>query len=502
MKVKMNKKIIMIFAFVFIVLAINNVSAVFNNTGCCEETKNGFFCQNVQEQECKGVWEPTSCDSTSYCKAGTCYESIEGTCSSNTPRIVCNKVLNGSWSAERPAACNLGCCVLGDQAAFVSLVRCKRLSGMLGLQTIFNKNMNNEVQCVLGVQNQDKGACVYELDFEDTCKFTTRAECTGVNGSVKGEFFKNKLCTDPELGTNCERTRDTICVPGKDEVYFRDSCGNAGNIYDASKIEDVEYWTNVKTKTDSCNSKSANSNSKTCGNCNYMLGSFCSDSKTAGTRPIYGSNICADLNCEKTANGQSYRHGESWCVYDDEGTTGKGDNAVGARFYKHICVNGEEILEQCADFKQEECIEDKIKTPYGDFNEAACRVNRWQDCLLQMNELDCKNTDKRDCLWKEDIKLNSSFEGTCVPKNTPGIKFWEGEDAKAICGQASVKCVVTFEEGLVSGEKCVKNCECLTTGWLNSRNDICKSLGDCGPKINWLGKIGYKTGYNYTIGKK
>lgn len=485
--------------------AVSNVSAL-NATVCCEKTKAGMFCQNVPAEECASgsTQAPTSCESTSYCKSGTCFNSNQGTCLDNTPEIVCN-ANNGIWSENPPAQCSLGCCILGDQAAFVTLTRCKFLSSSLGLVTNYNKNINDEIQCVLQVQNQDRGACVYDFEFQRTCKFTTRAQCSlGTNSTNRvGEFYKDKLCTAPELGTNCGKSKKTACIPGKDEIYFLDTCGNPANIYDASKIENEEYWTNVKTKSESCGPGLSNANSKNCGNCNYLQGSICRASSSSN-RASYGDSICTDLNCESTSNGNSYKHGESWCVYEDFGTTNKGDGSVGSRFYKHICINGEEVLEQCADFRQEECIEDSIETTVGKFSQAACRVNRWQDCLLQIDKQDCENIDKRDCLWKEDFQsLNdSSKKGICITKNPPGLNFWNSEETKSICAQANVKCIVTFEKKLLgSGEQCVSNCECLSEGWQKQRIDLCKSLGDCGPKTNWLGVEGYKSGYNLTISR-
>jgi hypothetical protein len=476
---------------------------------CCEQTKSGFYCQDVPKSECKvDVRQlPTSCESTSYCKAGFCYDSNEGTCIDNTPQLVCNDN-GGIWEENEPAQCALGCCVLGDQASFVTLVRCKKLSGFLGLETNYRKDIRSEVECVLTASSQEKGACVFDFEFEKTCRFTTREGCTlgGGNQSVKGEFVPGKLCSAEELATNCGPTTDTTCVPGKDEVYFVDSCGNPANIYDASKINDKEYWGNVKSKSESCNDNSENANSASCGNCNYLLGSYCRQSGIGGAgRATYGGNICADLNCPNTENGKSYRHGESWCVNDDFGPTGAGVNSVGSRFYKHICINGEEVLEQCADFRQEECVEDKIETSLGDFAQAACTVNRWQDCVAQSEESDCVNSDRRDCLWFEDYELfvekdegegSKKQKGACLPLNPPGLKFWEGEDARGVCAQANAQCVVTFEKGLFGGKECKKNCECLTGEWEEERAEICLSLGDCGPGVNWIGEVGYKSGYN------
>lgn len=481
--------------------SINIVSAESSNV-CCEKTTSGLYCQNVPQEECaqdsRSV--PTSCESTSFCKPGICYDSGQGTCLDNTPQIVCNQN-NGVWSLENPGQCNLGCCVLGDQAAFVTLTRCKYLSATLGLKTNYDSKITDELQCVLSVQNQDKGACVYDYEYQRACKFTTRAECdNGVNGTgIEGEFFKGKLCSAPELDTICGKTRETICLPGKEEVYFKDSCGNPANIYDASKINDQEYWTNVKDKSESCSSTSSNADSSTCGNCNYLLGSICRQSSQTDSSSIarYGDNICSNLNCN--IDGQVKKHGESWCEYTDKGEEGNSNNAVGSRYYKHICLNGQEIIEECDDYRNQECIEDSIETSAGSFSQAACRVNRWIDCTVQTEKQDCENTDRRDCIWYEDLILGNSTDGACLPKVSPGLKFWEGEEAQSICSQASASCVVKFEKSLFGGEECVSNCECLDDSWLKDRQQICQSVGDCGPKINWLGKLGSKEGFEFDI---
>lgn len=495
-----------------LVLGINSGSyaSAQQNTVCCEQTLSGAFCQDVPAAECEpGVQQvPTACESTSYCKPGACFDSSEGTCLDNTPQLVCNDN-GGVWSEESPPQCDLGCCILGDQAAFVSLVRCKKLSAELGLETNYDSGVQSELECIATVQAQDRGACVFEQEFEKTCRFTTRNECesttqSGGNGTrVQGEFFKDKLCSAEELGTNCGPTTETTLIDGRDEVYFTDTCGNAANIYDSSKVSDKEYWTNVKRKDESCGFGQSNALSANCGNCNYLLGSFGRPERVAGKNPTYGDYICADLNCRSTSNGNNYRHGESWCVYEDYGSTGEGENSVGSRFFRHLCINGEEVLESCTDFRNEECIQDEI----GDFSQAACRVNRWQDCTSQSDEDDCENSDRRDCFWKPDVKFGSTTEeggvqeGACLPLNPPGLNFWGGEDSLSICGQGNAVCVVTYEKGLFGGEECVDNCECLDDRWEQERNEVCRALGDCGPAVNWLGREGYKEGFKITIGK-
>ncbi|MEK6859090.1 MAG: hypothetical protein AABX53_04235 [Nanoarchaeota archaeon] len=500
---------ILLLGFFVLASAIAFASAAtnFSATVCCEKTQTGAFCQNVPSEVCASDARqtPTACESTSYCKPGTCYDSNEGTCLDNTPQIVCN-ANGGIWSSERPAQCELGCCMLGDQAAFVSLVRCKKLSGFLGLKTNYDPSIGNELACIAQVQLQDRGACVYEFEFQKTCTFTTRAECEGSskssNGSIQnGVFYKDKLCSAEELGTICGPSRKTMCIPGKDEVYWLDTCGNPANIYDASKWNDKDYWTNVKDKDASCGPLSGNADSKSCGNCNYLLGSFCRSASFTQTRASYGDFICADLNCVDES-GKARKHGESWCLSDERRKL-PGENSVGSRFFKRICVNGDVITEPCEDFRAEECVEDSIETTYGPFAQAACRVNRWQDCLAQTDRRDCENTDRRDCFWKEGVTLgNTTIDATCLPKNSPGLNFWSGEDSRVVCGVGNKVCVVKFEKDLFGNEKCKDNCECLEPGWESKYGEVCAALGDCGAKVNYEGKRGFKEGIQVKINGK
>jgi hypothetical protein len=163
-------------------------------------------------------------------------------------------------------------------------------------------------------------------------------------------------------------------------------------------------------------------------------------------------------------------------------------------------MSGTVITEPCDDFRAQECVEDSIETPLGKFSQAACRVNRWQDCIAQTDQADCGNTDKRDCLWKPGITFGkSNVGGTCVPKNTPGLNFWTGEESKTVCGAGNRVCVVKYEKGFFGGEKCVENCDCLTDKWKQDSGAICAALGDCGSKTNYIGKIGFKQGVTVSV---
>jgi len=513
---KIKKSLGFVFLIAVFMFSIAHVTAQSSSSGtvCCELTNSGNSCQNVQASECVTDGVPTSCETTSFCSSGWCFDSQEGSCKDNVPQSVCNAE-GGTWTAEQPAQCQLGCCVLGNQASFVTRTACKAQSANLGITTNYRTDILDEVSCIQSVQQQDTGACVFESDFEIICRTTTRAECNDGIGeqATVGEFFVNTLCSDEELGTNCGPTTQTTCVPGKDEVYFVDSCGNPANIYDASKINDDRYWSEVFSKVDSCGFGDSNANSATCGSCNYLQGSFCRgvEQSLGSATPNHGNNICADLNCVDF-EGNDRLHGESWCAFEDAGTTGQGSNTVGSRFHRQICNNGEVIVEACSDFRQETCIQDSIETSAGEFSQAACRVNRWQDCTVQTDRQDCENTDRRDCIWKgnpgtdDDERYYLSFvnetqEGVCIAKDTVGLNFWDSAETQQICGQGNAQCIVTFEQGIFGKEQCVNNCYCLKDGWEKQHIAFCASLGDCGPATNWNGQAGFDDGYEIEVKK-
>ncbi|MEK6914589.1 MAG: hypothetical protein AABW83_02955 [Nanoarchaeota archaeon] len=493
---------------------------------CCEKTKSGAWCQNTKDDQCDDKFRktPTSCDATSYCKLGVCIDSAEGLCMENTPQKVC-EISKGTWveNSEEIPQCNLGCCNIGNQASFVTLTRCKRLSSLYGLETNFKTDIKDEASCILTSYSSDVGACVFEKEGGKSCKIATRGDCSkGINNSteIKTEFFEDYLCSNDELATECGPTEQTTCVEGKDEIYFKDSCGNYANIYDANRIysKDPSYWQKIVKKENSCNPKDSkgNAGSKTCGNCNYLSGSICKKGQAT-----YGNLACKDLNCYKTENGKNYKNGESWCL--NEGTSDNGQDTVGSRFYRHVCINGEETIEPCADFRNEVCIEESLSTSQGSFIEAACRANRWVDCIDQLEQDDCENTDKRDCYWIEGVHYDGSNSktiadqkvdtkvqvqkvqladsdpkkentgilkggGICLPRHPPGLEHWKEGNAGNICSLANSRQTIKYEEGLFGNKKCKENCEVLSAQWVNNMNKICVSLGDCGNYENLAGR--------------
>jgi len=553
-----NKKLVigMLMLFGIIIISLNLISAQ-EVSYCCEKLKTGAWCQNAPQSSCDTSFTntPASCEATGFCKMGYCYDSQEGICSENTPKKVCD-LEGGVWELDTgtaPPQCSLGCCVLEDQAAFVTLTRCKKLSSTYGLETDFRADITNEVQCIASATSEVKGACVYEEEFETKCKFISQKECQDLKGSAgilasnsssSVNFHQGYLCSDESLGTNCGPSTKTTCVEGRDEVYFLDSCGNLANIYDASKEKDKIYWSKVLSKPESCgySSPDGNANSATCGSCDYFLGSTCKQYNRGDDRvkPNIGDNICRDLSCE--FEGKQYKHGETWCA-DAKGI----DLALpGSRHFRMLCYNGEVQTEPCSDFRQEVCLQSEVN----DFKVAACRPNKWQDCFSQTNKLSCENIDKRDCLWIEGIEIAMAQEGeadsqgsgtqttqpfsnpnspvtgnviqegtddsdlrvtdpnaiegggSCLPKNQPGFNFWEEGDHSSLCALANTQCIVKYEKKALDKDwKCVENCECLEPSWELEHNNICVAIGDCGNSKNFIGVQGFNTGYKITTEK-
>ncbi len=525
--------------FLFSILIIFLIGIISSQTSyCCERTNEGAWCMNAPQEECDTSFRaaPTSCEATSYCRLGTCINTKEGNCLSNTPQRVCEDN-GGVWNegaSDKIPQCKLGCCLIGEQAAFVTQTRCKKLSSVYGLEINYRTDIQTESECILSATADVKGACVFEKEFERSCKMVTRKKCQEMQtDDSEAEFHEGYLCSAESLNTICGPRGGTTCVEGRDEVYFLDTCGNLANVYDAGKIDDTNYWTYIEGTNGvvvDCGSGN-NANSPTCGNCDYFLGSTCKKGNAQ-----YGNFICKDLGC--TYEGKSYKHGETWCaeasgtskisVNEDyevkssarknlDKNSEKDADVPGSRYFRLICYDGEVTVEPCAEYRQEVCLESNVN----EFKTAACRVNKWQDCLVQDNEKDCINTDKRDCKW---IKENKK----CVPRNPPGFNFWEEGDAEEICGQASSVCEVEIkrsmefkasdyeltEGGGFSFNKlgtlsCEKNCQCLTPDmaaelgnpkgysaeahkkWLSNQLQYCSSLGDCGVSVNFVGEKGY-----------
>jgi hypothetical protein len=511
----MKKSYLILGVLILAIFLVGSVSATY----CCEKTTQGAWCQDSNsESQCLSGNNPvtgdpyrkvqTSCEATSYCKPGTCINQQEGICMSNTPQIVCEGNY-GFWSAESKnslSQCQIGCCLIGDQAAFSTQVACNRMSALYGVKINWKSSINSELECLASANPLTEGACVYTADNMKTCAFQTKQDCqTRAKDSAYSdvEFHEGYLCSAQTLGTNCGKTSQTQC-DDKSDVRFVDTCGNLGNIYDSSKIDNENYWTYIQKPT--CGDSKGNKNSKSCGDCDYLSGSMCRQKET-GETVTAGDNICKDLDC-KGYVGEGFdgtskypKHGETWCATDSK----TGDmNAPGATYFRLMCYNGEVTQQQCDSTRQEICAQKSDAT--SGFKSANCRKNYWEDCTMQNNSKDCEDTEARDCVWQNwngyyfttDKGLRNENpdmpKGTCVPAYQPGFMRDGTSDSIINCGLATSLCYVLMEKPKFMGGdwKCAANCSCLDSTWAPGLNGICTSLGDCGYKKNYIGTNGYK----------
>lgn len=446
---------------------ITNIETSVEGFACCEKTKEGIYCQFTEGEKCDTNFRsvPTECENIGFCKLGCCYSTKTGWCNENTPRRSC-EASGGQWKDDQYcniAECQRGCCVLGRNALWTTERNCRVEAGFQGLQADFRQDVNSEIECIFLAEKDDEGACVYS-GIEKTCKITTRESCENTGG----DFYKNTLCSNPSLDTDCQAKDHIGCDKnpygdGK-SVYWFDSCGN--------KEEAKEE-------------------------CSIFTGTICG--------LVDGEHKCKSIDCEVEINGQKVKkkNGESWCEYD--GTIGDGKDVVGSRHWKHICFMGEERVEPCQDYRNQICVQSDTDLGNGEtFSEAGCRINNWRSCI-DYNTIEDKAQSKKkceenpDCYIKNVVGADKFAFNYCVPKYPPGFDLTTesgGKDAEMVCGMASQSCTVIYVKKITGKWDCEINCACEKESFTQAMNNFCTSLGDCGAYVNYDGEItedGYST---------
>ncbi|MEK6940667.1 MAG: hypothetical protein AABW49_02095 [Nanoarchaeota archaeon] len=543
-----------ILIIVLILLAMPISLGQTDSKACCELTRAGDTCVFTDFSNCdtNGRVAFTSCEQTNFCQLGCCFSSEEGSCSRNTPRASCEQATGTSF-VNNPtcdiAACQRGCCLIGDEAFFVTQTQCKQVGSQFPDANVeYNPALSTEASCLEASRSLEVGCCV----TDDLATFTTRESCNQGNEAVgtneskvsKSGFYPNMLCSNDRLQSGCARQHHTECYDGK--VYWFDSCGNRENIYDANKDKSYNRGI-VLSVEESC---IAGTNDPSCGNCDYFKGNLCGEAPR-DVKPDSGDLACISLDCSDTesfefspSSGGEKKHGESWCVYDYQ--PGAGSDRPGSRHYRHSCIAGKEMVEDCRDYREDICIQgvigqealmtlEGLRTNGGDYVQAACRDNRWEECIKLSNKGECDNEDLFDCFWLEGTLTNITKPfttnvgreevvtppGACVPQVPPGLVHWNDEtenvdlgkenvpalqeaknpigdqperDATAICAEATRECVVVYEQGgweKLFGDKgkCVSNCHCEKRDWILAVADYCQAQGDCGADYNIRGVL-------------
>ena len=460
---------------------------------CCPEMKDGSICQDIASttpELCAVAPLPTKCRNVADCKPGCCFDSVEGLCTTNSPKQKCESE-GGEWDDDINcliSECQKGCCVLGSNVQFVTEQRCAVLSLAQGFEKDF-RDLKTEVECLALSASQFQGACI----FHGACGIKTEAECLSNNG----HFYQDYLCSHPDLETECERQSYVSCVEGKDEIYWFDSCGNRENIYSSDK---ENSWNNGKilTKEQSCSPNSANINSENCGNCNYFLGSRCSE-VSSGAKVKHGDFVCKSMKCID-GKGNVRENGESWCVYDS--SIGEVDSpfsrgmiasdAVGSRHWKRYCIDGEIKIEPCADYRGAVCAQSVIKEDGKTFSIASCVANEAILCLGYNENQDTmeKNCNENKHCMIKNINVDTYFKfDICVPRYPRGFDLRDSsESSDLICSMANQRCTVIYVKDWKGRWHCKKNCNCETKAFTEQMNDFCVSLGDCGSYVNYIGE--------------
>lgn len=409
--------LLLLTAIIYFSYAIKPAEAQSN--ACCEKTKDGEYCLYTNSNNCDSNYQQasTSCEQTSFCKVGCCYDLEEGICYKSVSQAKCLSIEGGELyndkTCDSVAACQPGCCVIGSQCMFTTEQSCAlKTAGYEDLEMIF-QNVNTESECQAICRAGDQGCCV----TDDSCIYETRESCE----AAQGEFYYEQYCSDVALCGCAEHYKKT-CYD--DDVYWLDSCGNREGL-----AED----------------------------CDYAQGTLCKE--------INGEYSCGSVHCETTYKDEKNTHdtsmggfrknGESWCVY--ESPVGNALDRPGTRHYRHMCVNGEEIVESCRDYREEICIQGESD---------------------MMTESQCIYNDIYDTAVTQEV--------SSVPK---GQEFWE-TNMQSRCEEADSDCpVVWVKEHEFDDWSCESNCECEQAKHVKDMAEYCKFMGDCGADFNIAGKF-------------
>ena len=379
---------------------------------CCEKTRSGDYCSFTNENNCDSNFRKslTSCEQTSFCGEVCCVG--KDACFSNVGRAQCianGGVPNNDATCGSISECRSGCCVVGNQCSYTTENNCKSLVSGFSLDFDF-RNVNSELACLNICANQEQGCCV------DSCSYGSSSTCNG-------EFKSGKTCNSVAKCSSCVSKAKKGCV-GED-VYWFDSCGNKEGLAQ---------------------------------DCNYIDGNICLEKDDSAQ--------CSDLNCGTTTRyegldytGGSKSHGESWCVY--ESPTGNFLDRPGSRHYEFSCINGEEVVTPCREFREQICVQSKNdKSEYG---------------------ASCLDNDIYDSAITEKIST--------VPQ---GNRFWDTDETNE-CSEGSSSCTVIFVKEFTGASwHCEANCHCMDEKFISQAAAQCKQFGDCGADLNILGERGDK----------
>lgn len=483
-------------------------SASAEDFGCCIETVQGAKCVQTTQTEClSGKWnQGTNCQD--ICKIGCCIDS-QGVCSQNAISAYCPvppaldfKV--GDTKCEQSPLCQEGCCTKGIYKFWSTNITC------FGQGGVWDENVPDEVTCLEQASQEQYGCCKSYAG----CEYITGLECT----TKSGTFSANQACYDIP-SCDCTLGSTGKCVDGYSDLYKEDSCGNV--------------YINLPP-LDSCSSRGEYCNPKT------------NECESGNCTNIFKNNVNGQFAPQVST--ETAKNGDAWCVYDTALDLGNGTAPMGSRHWRVYCLNGVQHIDPCDDYRQEVCTEMQC-VPNGNTalsgqicvsqsteslcvsagclwlpnKQAYCVTNNWRNCYNITDEKQCN--EDGSCFWWTDFarqqnytlndpsllnilntvtntnwkifvnnsyvdgqsKRNSPDVPICLPIYPPGLDdgFATTENREAICSMGSNICQYE-EEWWGAGKK--TNAECRTDEWRIFSAQECKSLGDCGTWVNWVGQ--------------
>ncbi|MFB6246235.1 MAG: hypothetical protein ABEI74_01420 [Candidatus Pacearchaeota archaeon] len=306
--------------------------------GCCLETKNGNYCQNVSKTKCSGKFDTSACNEDPF--GGQC----DRVCNIDRGNSQCQTITRAQAKDEgikcETSLCNPGCCVLSNGNG--DWVYNQFACGSGDFRPKSDKV--DRSYCASLATNDLEGSCLYN---SGKCKPKKKKNCDG-------EFFPDKVCSELD-GSYCEPKDEKVCHDG--DIYYQDSCENNYEVF-----------------------KKCNDNS------------YCATNSTGGKE-------CKSFECnlnqlEGVEEDRVLENGESVCYYD--GPAGNGADAPGTEHYKVACNKGELEPILCGDpnkplrGREEVCVmnkQDDTSESGKDTYQAACVKNKVSTCYKIGKEL-------------------------------------------------------------------------------------------------------------------
>lgn len=248
--------------------------------------------------------------------------------------------------------------------------------------------------------------------LKKTVEFAGRKFDFQFNFAIKGRETFNDEVIKKGATLPCLITEDQLC-------YFNRQAGSAGKSQACTRCAEATL-----PIVEGCCVEGD-------GSCSFTQEAECTGKFTKGDM-LCQSAPCPNLQCKKTESFQNSakRHGESWCVYD--ALVGRGTDYVGSRQFLHSCLNGQEVVDECRDYREELCTDEIVPHKGEPYSKGVCRTNRWYDCAQQTSAEACTDKSQRDCSWFGSLWTPKK----CHPVAKPGFRFWLGENA-AVCSEAN-----------------------------------------------------------------